>query len=160
MTAPSLTFGSQHLLLDGGQRFVRDLGSPDLRCSAPGLAWADFDGGSITISLQTTGRPVRLTAKAQLEYGGPETSRVGISFAENGVDLHRAWEPGFAFARIDVGTIVSAKLEAVTIRQVPAGSHVWTLRVRHENPLTGPDAQRVYCRTHRIAPLEFAAVEL
>lgn len=141
-------------------RFIRELGAADLCCSAPGMTWADFDGQRIVVSLTTTGRPVRLTARVPLDYGGPEGSGVGISFAEDGVDLHRSTERGLAYTRIESGTIASATLEATTVRLVPAGRHTWTLRVRHENPLSGGGAQQTYCRTRRIAPLEVTAVEL
>lgn len=141
-------------------RYIRALGSPDLVCTAPDKAWSDFDNSRIEVTLETTGQPVRLTARVPLDYGGPEGTGVGISFAEDGVDLHRSTERGLAFAQIEAGTIASATLEATTVRLVPAGRHTWTLRVRHENPLRGQEAQRTYCRTRRIAPLEVMVVEL
>jgi hypothetical protein len=159
LDSPAAT-ASQFAGASKANRFIRKLGKPDLCCSGPGMAWADFDSGSTSVSLTTTGRPVRLTARVPLDYGGPEGTGIGISFAENGVDLLDASKPGFAYARIDVGTIISTTLEAVTVRHVSAGTHTWTLRVRHENPMRGPDAQRLYCRTRRIAPLELIVREI
>lgn len=146
--------------LENSAAFVRPLGSSDLFLAAPALLWSELDGQSIAVSLTTTGRPVRLTARVPLDYGGPEGTGVGISFAEDGVDLHEPTERGLAYMKIDAGTIASGILEATTVRAVSAGSHTWTLKLRHENPQRGLEAQRTYCRTKRMSPLEFVVVEL
>jgi hypothetical protein len=99
-------------------------------------------------------------ARVPIDYGGPDGTGFGVTFAEDGIDLHRDDEQGLAYVRIAGSTVVSAVLEASAMRQVSPGPHFWTLRVRHENPLNGPEAQRTYCRTRRRAPLEFTAVEL
>jgi hypothetical protein len=160
LDGPVAKAASRFARAGNASRFIRELGATDLCCSALGMNWADFDDGPTSVSLTTIGRPVRLTARVPLDYGGPDGSGIGISFAEDGVDLLDASKPGLAYARIDVGTIISTMLEAVTVRQVSAGAHTWTLRVRHENPMRGPDAQRVYSRTRHVAPLELTAVEL
>ena len=69
--APSLAIGSQLLAPNESQQVFRELGSRDLCCSARGLIWADFDGGSITVILATTGRPVRLSARVPLDREQP-----------------------------------------------------------------------------------------
>lgn len=160
VSIPAATASARFIAAKHRATYLRELGSADAACSAPGMMWGDFDGEPIAVSLKSTGRPVRLTARVPLEYGGPEGSHVGISLSEDGVDLHHSSELGFAHAQIEAGTIASATLEASMVRQVPAGAHTWTLRVRHENPATGPEAQRTYCRTRSVAPLELTAVEL
>jgi hypothetical protein len=160
LAGSAATAGARLAQADGAARFIRELGSPDLYLPSPGNMWGEFEGGSISVSLVTTGRPVQLMARVPVDYGGPDGTGFGVSFAEDGVNLHRDEERGFAYARIECSTVLSTILEASTIRQVSPGPHTWTLRVRHENPLRGPEVQRTYCRTRRRAPLEFTAVEL
>lgn len=162
VAGPAATAAARYVAADSGGsgRFVRELGSPDLFCSSPGLAWGDVNAQPISVSLKTTGRPVRITARMAVDYGGPDGSCFGVSFAENGCDLHRDDQRGFATASLEGSTVVSATLEASTVRQVAPGLHTWTLRVRHENPLSDEAAQRSYVRTRHMAPLEFTAVEL
>ncbi len=144
----------------GPSYFLRPLGSPDVPCTGPAFQWNDCDCGAIRVSLHATGRPVRITARLAVDHGGPDGSGFGVSFAEDGVDLHRDDQRGLAFAQIEGSTVVSAALEASTVRQVSVGEHTWTLRVRHENPMNDEAAQRSYVRTRRVAPLEFSVVEL
>jgi len=157
---PAATVGARLAQAGSSARFVRELGSPDLYLPSPGNVWADFECGPISISLLATGRFVQISARVPVDYGGPDGTGFGVSFAEDGVNLHRDDQQGFAYARINGSTVVSSILDASTMRQVLPGLHTWTLRVRHENPLSGPEVQRTYCRTRRIAPLEFTAVEL
>ena len=162
VAGPAATAAARYapVIASDSGRYLRELGSADLWCSSPGLAWGDIGDEPISVSLTTTGRLVRITARMAMDYGGPDGSCVGLSFAEDGVDMHREDERGFATARIEGSTVVSATLEASTVRQVLPGPHTWTLRVRHENPLSDEAAQRSYVRTRQVAPLEFTAVEL
>jgi hypothetical protein len=122
--------------------------------------WGDFACGPISISLVASGGYVQITARVPVDYGGPDGTGIGLSFAEDGMNLHRDDQHGFAYTRIDGSTVVSTILEASTMRQVSPGPHTWTLRMRHENPMSGLEAQRTYCRTFGRASLEFAAVEI
>lgn len=141
-------------------RFVRPLGAPDLWCPSPGLQWGDCEQGPISVTLAVSGqRPVRVSARLAATYGGPENSYFGVSFAEDGVDMQRDDQRGLAVLHLQGSTVAAGILEPWTVRQVTPGTHTWTLRFRHEQPLTDDAAQRSYVRTHRMAPLEFTVEE-